>query len=123
MVNEQGNIKINDWEPILLQLPQNLPFEKKFQDETKTHETKQLLDMLAQEGLNPKIGKLKLMKSGRVILTLNEENPINIELSQGTELKHFAELMRLDKNTKQAYIMRQVFKKVTGQPVWDELLA
>ena len=79
--------------------------------------------MLAQEGLNPKIGKLKLMKSGRVILTLNEENPINIELSQGTELKHFAELMRLDKNTKQAYIMRQVFKKVTGQPVWDELLA
>ena len=136
-------------EAILVQLPGTLPFS-----EIKPHATNALEDMiemlsadakvsrhighLSSDGENieednlntdvhpPKIGKLRVMKSGKIVMRIQlpgQEDYVDLELNQGIKTNFYQEIISVDAQNKKLHFLSSVKNKLVATPDLDSMLS
>ena len=130
-----GSIAMSNHEPILLQLPGTLPFA-----EVKPHTATALQEMIErlsdqaappiskedqsmdssinnglpkndQQTTAPKIGKLRIHKSGKVVMRLQlagQTSFVDLELNQGIKTNFYQELVAIDSKESAIHFLAQV---------------
>eukprot|EP00347_Sterkiella_histriomuscorum_P015718 403355942 len=141
--NENGQIQqsISELEPFLIQLPSTLPFNL---DEKPSHSsnknqtdykssTNQIERLIENLNINskdeqvdpPKIGKIRIMKSGKVVLRMQDPNDqsqyIDFELIKGIQTNFYQELISVDVQKSQAHFLAPLNHKLIATPDLDSI--
>ena len=92
--------KVDEREPFLIQLPGTLPIA-----EVKPHQINALeaiLEKITSKDISAgSIGKLRFMKSGKVVLRLQlpgNKNHVDLEVNKGIDATFYQELVSIDKS-------------------------
>ena len=146
LFNDQtGHIKQPENEAILLQLPGTLPF-----NEIKPHAKNGLEEILERLSLDeqvppgydqngliatgveasgqepPKIGKLRIMKSGKVVMRIQlpgSDKFADLEINQGIQSNFYQELVSVDAQARKLNMLAQIKHKLVATPDLDSILS
>lgn len=142
LVDQSNALHFSEHEAILLQLPGTLPFAG-----IKPHTGKVLDELITQmakpgyggesdsgsavstnlkEQQAPTIGKLRVMKSGRVIMRIQlpgQTEFVDLELSKGIQPNFYQELVATDASKGQIHFFGPVQHKIVATPDLDALIS
>ncbi|CDW74297.1 UNKNOWN [Stylonychia lemnae] len=140
LLMNQYNAQNSQVEPFLIQLPSTLPFnisenpnQQQFNDSTINKSVNQIEKLIERLQLNdkneeqtpPKIGKIRVMKSGKVVLRMqdpiNNDLYVDFELTKGIQTNFYQELISVDLQAQRAHFMAPINHKLIATPDLDSI--